>query len=56
MCLCSEKQNKEKKEKINFWTDNLEQFKKHVKKQMPGTRDQDIQQQYGIPMDMDYVE
>ena len=32
------KQNKEKKDKINFWTDNLEQFKKYVKKSMPGLK------------------
>jgi hypothetical protein len=28
------------KEKINLWTDNLEQFKKYVKKQTPGLKNQ----------------
>lgn len=51
-----EKQNKEIKEKINFWTDNLQQFKKHVKKQTPGLKDKDLEDQYGIPVDLDYVE
>lgn len=50
-----EKQNKEKKDKVNFWTDNLEQFKKYVKKQIPGTKNEDLENQFGIPADLDYV-
>lgn len=44
------------KQKVNFWTDNLEQFKKFVKKEMPGTKDQDLEERFGIPTDLDYVE
>ena len=34
-----EKQINEKKTQVNFWVDNLEQFKKYVKKQNPGIKD-----------------
>lgn len=44
------------KQKVNFWTDNLEQFKKFVKKEMPGIKDQDLEERFGIPTDLDYVE
>jgi hypothetical protein len=34
----------------------LEQFKKHVKRSMPGTSKEDLENQFGIPADLDYIE
>lgn len=44
------------KEAINNQTDNLEQIKKFIKKQQPGTKDTEIEEAYGIPADLDYIE
>lgn len=41
---------------MNLQTDNLEQIKKFIKKQQPGVKDAEIEQNYGIPADLDYLE
>ena len=41
---------------VNEETDNLEQIKKFIKKNQIGVTDIEIEQAYGIPHDLDYIE
>ena len=50
------KQNKEMKQRVNDETDNLEQIRKYIKRTQPGVRDSEIEEQFGIECDLDYVE
>jgi hypothetical protein len=34
----------------------LEQIKKYIKGQQPGTKDADLEEAYGIPADLEYVD
>ena len=43
------------KTKINNEIDDLQQIKKFIKKQQIGIKDKDIQEQYGIVVDLEYL-